>query len=118
MEEKYKPIAEKEIKLSRIGHYKWSFFDFGSLFILTNGIILLYVYMTWKSGNLILIGNVFAVYEYIGKIQDFLAGYGKEYQQLLQMKTDYEEINPLLKENCPNIKCKQIRIFKRSFKKS
>lgn len=112
LESKYKPMADKDIKLSLLGHYKWSFFDIGSLFILVNGVILLYVYMTWKSGDLILIGNVFAVYEYIHNIQDFLVGYGNEYQQLLQMKTDYEEINPVLNEVRPNIKYRHVHNFK------
>lgn len=112
LESKYKPVAEKDTKLLLLGHYKWSFFDIGSLFILVNGVILLYVYMTWKSGKAILIGNVFAVYEYILNLQDFLVGYGNEYQSLVQMKTDYEEINPVLKEVRPDIKYRHVHNFK------
>lgn len=111
LETKYQPMAEKDIKLSLLGHYKWSFFDIGSLFVLVNGVILLYVYMTWKTGDVVLIGNVFAVYEYIHHIQDFLVGYGNEYQQLLQMKADYEEINPILKEIRPIEKHKHTKNF-------
>lgn len=107
---KYKPMADKDIKLSQINRHKWSFFDFGS-FILTNSVILLYVYMIWRSGHIILIGNVFAVQQYVKDIQDFFLGYGNEYQALLQMKTDYEEINPILNEVCPDQTCRQIRRF-------
>lgn len=110
LESKYTPMATKDIKLSQINRQKWSFFDYGSFF-LTNSVILLYVYMIWKSGNLILIGNVFAVQQYIKDVQEFLLGYGNEYQSLLQMKTDYEEINPLLKETRTDIKCRQVRRF-------
>lgn len=112
LESKYNPIAEKDIKLARIGHYKWSFFDYGSLFILNNVVLLFYVYLVWKSGDTILIGNVLAVAQYIDKIQWFFIGYGEEYQALLQSKTDYEEINPVLNEVRPNIKYRHVHNFK------
>ena len=112
LELKYNPIAEKDIKLTRIGHYKWSFFDYGSLFVLNNVVLLFYVYIVWKSGNTILIGNVLAVAQYIDKIQWFFIGYGEEYQALLQSKTDYDEINPILKEIQPNIRHSCLRNFK------
>ena len=112
LELKYNPIAEKDIKLARIGHYKWSFFDYGSLFILNNVVLLFYVYLIWKNGDIILIGNVLAVAQYIDKIQWFFIGYGEEYQTLLQSKTDYEEINPILNEAHPNIKYRYVHNFK------
>ena len=111
LESKYKPMADKDIQLGKINKYKWSFFDFGS-FILTNSVILLYVYMVWKSDNIILIGNVFAVQQYVKDVQEFFLGYGNEYQALLQMKTDYEEINPILNEVRTDTTCRQVKNFR------
>ncbi len=94
---KVENIKEKTLKLSIFSLKKWSFFDFGN-FLMINIVVLIYAWQEYSANGLILIGNVFAVYEYLKSWQDVFLLSGKEYEDLISMKVRSDEIKPLLQE--------------------
>ncbi len=83
------------LKVINFGKYKWTVFDLGA-FTTTSLVVIFYVWITLDSQDDLLIGNVYIVYEYMKAMQEVFLGVGKEYEILLKMDSDFQEIKPII----------------------
>lgn len=75
---------------------KWFFVSL-CRFATEAGIALFYIWRQLGSGNTILIGNVSAVFNYVNRLSEVFMGVAYEYQQIINMWANFEEILPIQK---------------------
>ncbi|MDR2098758.1 MAG: ABC transporter ATP-binding protein/permease, partial [Rickettsiales bacterium] len=74
---------------------KWLFLNF-SVLLLQVGIVFYYIYRQLSSGSRVLIGNVSAVFQYLGQISFTFFRTADEYQKIMRMKANMEAVEPIL----------------------
>jgi len=75
---------------------KWFFVSL-CRFMTEAGIALFYIWRQLESGKTIMIGNVSAVFNYVNKLSEVFMGVAYEYQQIINMWANFEEILPIQK---------------------
>lgn len=92
----------RQIKLTE---WKWFSVSFiGAL--MTFGVLGSYIYMIYKSGETILLGNIFILNGYLQRVYNVFSRFTSKYNQLVKQKTDVQNVEDVTAE-FENIKEKQ-----------
>jgi len=86
------PHIKKEHNLTQIKCFTNAFL----LLLVETGLIFNYIFSQHQTGNVIMIGSVTAIYQYLNQMMDSFLFYSGDYESVINWKTDFEAIKPII----------------------
>ncbi len=86
------PPYKKNIVVNEV---KWFIVSMGLAF-LTFAILLIFIFQEYKTGQVILIGNLMALFQYTSRFVDVFFRLAWQYEQLVWFSTDVQSVAPIL----------------------
>ena len=112
------PILTESIKINQ---YKWMCVSI-CIFMLEIGIVFYYINIKISSKDVIMLGSIAAIFQYLQQLGKMFFNITHDYQDIIQMKTDYSSSNDILniedfasRDLPKNTKWKQVNIKNLNF---
>ena len=78
-----------------INGWKWFFVSVSSTGLQV-GVVFYYVWLQVRKNDKILVGNAAAVFQYVSQFSESCSSFARQYQQIIQWKTNFEAALPIL----------------------